>query len=470
MTQEEIQAKQENRERHKRLDDHREYIRHLLERFPGLSAVKIHRKLKEKYPELSISERSVRRYVGQLKKIVSIKQERYYEPVLDMVPGVQCQVDLGEVRGVLVGGQEVSVHFAVFVLAYSRLLYVALSPRPIDTAAFIRMHDAAFRYFGGCPEECVYDQTRLVVIEERYRELRLNDQFHAYATAAGFRIRACEGYDPESKGKVEAGVRYVKHNCLAGETFASWADLEAHVADWLDATANVRVHATTNERPRERYDREERRHMRPYCTPAVGIEPSSPCRQTRKADKTGLVSWRSNRYSVPMRYQGALVGVREEGDVLVLLDLETGEEIARNALCHGKGQVVKKRSHYRDKARQVAEYEAEILRRLGSHGRRLSVLLKKSNPHIYKDQLAGLVRVLGRMELPPPLLAYLLTLPRLSAARIEDYIIAYQNRPEWLDELQAAHQPAKSAASATADLLAPYSAVCCPKESRHALH
>jgi transposase len=95
----------------------------------------------------------------------------------------------------------------VFVLSYSRLMYVAARARPMDTAELIRLHEAAFRYFGGCPQECVYDQTRLVVLAETFRELSLNERFHRYATTVGFRIRAGEGYDPESKGKVEAGVK-----------------------------------------------------------------------------------------------------------------------------------------------------------------------------------------------------------------------------------------------------------------------
>ena len=44
------------------------------------------------------------------------------------------------------------------------------------------LHDAAFRYFSGCPEECVYDQTKLVVLHEQYRELQLNQGFAAAAS------------------------------------------------------------------------------------------------------------------------------------------------------------------------------------------------------------------------------------------------------------------------------------------------
>ncbi len=151
--------------------------------------------------------RSARRYISALKQTVSVKQERYYEPVLDLAPGVgvQCQVDGGELRGVMNGGRETTVYFVVFVLAYARLMPVVASPRPVDTAALIRRHDAACRAFGGYPKACVYDQTSRVVIAETCRELTLNQRCHRYATTVGFRIRACEGYDPESKGKSRPG-------------------------------------------------------------------------------------------------------------------------------------------------------------------------------------------------------------------------------------------------------------------------
>ena len=317
-----IGEQQANRTRRKQLDDYRDYIVTLLGRFPGLSAVKVLRKLKERHPELGVSDRSARRYIKALKETVSLRQKRYYEPV-ESPPGVQCQVDGGELRGLSVGGEATTVHFVVFVLSYSRLMYVGLSPRPIDTATFIRLHDAAFRYFGGRPEECVYDQTKLVVLHEQYRELDPNPAFAAYATAAGFRIYACEGYDPEGKGKVEAGVKYVKGNALAGEVFDDWDHLEAHVRQWLDGVANVRQHGTTGEAPRVRFERDE----------------------------------------------------------LVLSDLETGQAIARHVISHDKGAVIRNNDHYRDKAARVADLEATIGEQVGqATGARLCVQLKATSP------------------------------------------------------------------------------------------
>lgn len=180
-----ISQAQVDRARHKRLDLHRSYIIYLLETYPRLSAVKVARKLREKVSGLAVSDRSIRRYVSVLKETGVVAQKRYYEPIIDHVPGVQCQVDPGELRGVLVGGEPQTLYFVVFVLSFSRLMYVGLSFEPIDTGRFIQLHDEAFRYFGGVTEECVYDQTKLVVIEELYRELTLNQRFAEYAATVG---------------------------------------------------------------------------------------------------------------------------------------------------------------------------------------------------------------------------------------------------------------------------------------------
>lgn len=458
MTVEDVHKQQSTPGRSKQLDEHRDYIIHLLGTFPGLSAVKVLRKLKAKHPSLAASDRTARRYINELKETVSLKQKRYYEPVLDMVPGAQCQVDGGELRGLMVGGVETVIYFVVFVLSYSRLMYVGLSHKPVDTRAFIQMHDGALRYFGGCPEECVYDQAKLVVINEQYRELDLNQQFHAYATAAGFRIHACEGYDPESKGKVEAGVKYVKNNALYGETFTDWHHLESYMEHWLSEVANVRCHGVTGEAPRLRYERDERAHMRPYMTPSYLSQGLSGC-ETRKVDKTGLLSWKSNKYSVPMAWQQARVGVREEGSQLLISEQETGQEIARHRLSQGKGEIIKNNDHYRNKQEQIAELEIHIQQGVGEHpGKRLCELLRQSNSRIYKDQLVGLRALLKRFEMPPALLVQLCDRPRLATRQIRDYLEAYYAHPERFES-----PPPQAKASPPAPL-SPYGAITQPHQ------
>ncbi len=465
-----ISEQQAHRSRHKRLDDYRDYIVTLLGQFPNLSAVKVLRKLKERHPELGVSNRSARRYIKALKETVTLRQRRYYEPV-ESLPGVQCQVDGGELRGLSVGGEATTVHFVVFVLSYSRLMYVGLSPRPIDTDTFIRLHDAAFHYFGGRPEECVYDQTKLVVLHEQYRELALNPAFAAYATAAGFRIHACEGYDPESKGKVEAGVKYVKGNALAGEVFENGGHLEAHVRQWLDEVANLRQHGTTGEAPRARFERDEQAQLGPYLTPA-SLASQVPT-ETRKVDKTGLLSWRANKYSAPMVYQGSRVGVRAEAGELLLSDLESGEVIARHAISQEKGVVIRNNDHYRDKAVRIADLEAAIGGQIGqATGARLCRLLKTTNPRIYKDQLVALRKLLRQYPgLPQALLERLIARPMLTVTQCRDYFEAHAADPGRFVDPPAPSTPSPMPPTGGSDRLRRYASVLPPaQEVSHDLH
>lgn len=451
MTEAEITKTKSETDRAKRLDDYRVYIIQLLQTYPGLSAVKIMRKLKAKVDDLIVSDRSVRRYIQALKQEISFKQPRYYEPVLDMIPGEQCQVDGGELRGVMIEGVETTVYIMVFVLSYSRLMHVSATTKAIDTKTLIHQHDLAFRYFGGMPKECVYDQTKLVVISEVFRELQLNQCFFQYATTAGFYIRVCEGYDPESKGKVEAGVKYVKHNGLYGETFANLQDLEKYLIEWLDNTANQRIHGTTKRQPREHYEHDERVKMLPYLTPAyTDNDPASMI--IRKADKTGLISWQSNKYSVPMAYQCARVSVREQEGRLLISDLSNREILAEHVISLEKGQIIKNNHHYRDMSLHVQKLEDDLHQLLVNLPltQSLCALLKATSPKIYKDQLYGAKQVLTQHikangVIPEVWLIKLIDLPRLTVTGLKERLEIYQQHPERLgDKEDSSHQSANS--------------------------
>jgi transposase len=436
---------QEDRDRIKHLDNWRIYISHLLMSYPKLSASKIYRRLREKLPDLTISERSVRRYVQVLKEEMPSKQARYYEPVIDMVPGVQCQIDGGELSNVLIGGEEKKIYFAVFVLSYSRLLYVSASDKPINTEIFIKMHDEAFRYFGRAPQECVYDQTKLVVIKEIFREVDYNQKFYRYATTANFQIRVCKGYDPESKGKVEAGVKYTKNNFFYGEEFLDLEDLKERLLNWVNGVANKRLHGTTKRIPEEFYQTEEKSHMSSYF--ALPVEPA---KDLRKADKTGLISYKSNKYSVPMKYQMANVSVTENNGKLLIADISTSVIISEHKVCFDSGRIIKNSNHYRDYEREMAEDEKCIQAKLGDNlGRSLCAIIKRSSPKIYRDQLYGLKKILSKQltQQQKIMLKRLVQKQKLTVSMVKEYLAACSRQPD---------QEARISAS----LLAKYAVIC----------
>jgi len=426
MSEDEIADYFQNQQRKKALDQYKDYIIHLLQKYPKLSAVKIMRKLKSRSINLAASTRTLRRYVKQLKKDNTVKQQRYYEPVIDMVPGVQCQVDPGELRNVPIGGRFITVYFVVFVLSYSRLMYVSVSDRPVNTEMFIRMHNEAFSYFDGVPQECVYDQTKLVVIKEEFREVWFNETFHQYAAAVDYDLRVCEGYDPESKGKVESGVKYVKNNFFYGEHFHSFTSLKNELLEWINTIATVRIHGTTKEQPGQMYKDREHTYMKPYLQPKDQFQVPGI---RRKVDKTSLISYKSNKYSVPLPYQCAQVLVKEQDARLIVYSADSGNVLAKHVICGEKGKIIKNNNHYRDYQKQVPDHEKEICQMVGDElGTAICKLLKTTSPKIYKDQLVGLITVLKSYTSENDLtdiLNCLIKRPRLTVTFIRDYLQAH---------------------------------------------
>ena len=85
-----------------------------------------------------------------------------------------------------------------------------------------------------------------------------NPGFAAFCRDRGLTAQACRPRRARTKGKIERGVGYVKHNALAGRSFASFAELERHLATWQVGVADQRIHGTTREQPAVRFERDER--------------------------------------------------------------------------------------------------------------------------------------------------------------------------------------------------------------------
>ena len=90
-------------------------------------------------------------------------------------------------------------------------------------------------------------------------------EFLRFARHWSFTPRACRPYRAQTKGKVERPVRYLRGNFVYGRTFLHDADLDQQRRHWLERVANVRVHGTTHERPRDRFDRDERLLLQPLA-------------------------------------------------------------------------------------------------------------------------------------------------------------------------------------------------------------
>jgi transposase len=221
------------------------------------------------YPQLSavrlLAELRAAGYTGGVTRLKSyLRTVRPPAPAPPLVrfetpPGHQAQIDF--MRAALPWGIRYGL---VVVLGYSRLLWVRFYPRQ-DMRTLFHGLEAAFTTLGGIPAEVLVDQMRAAItrdLREAGGPLVENLEFLRFARHYGFRPRACRPYRAQTKGKVERPIRYLRESFLYGRTFLGDADLNAQAEHWLATVANVRTHATTHERPVDRFTRDEAGRLR----------------------------------------------------------------------------------------------------------------------------------------------------------------------------------------------------------------
>ena len=223
----------------------------------------------------------------------------------ETAPGEQAQVDWGVLSYIAENGRRRRMWAFVMVLGFSRAIYVELVRRA-DVATFTRCHINAFEYFGGVPRRCLYDNAKVVVIE-RDEEGRheWNSRMLDFARRVGFELRLCRPYRAQTKGKVESGVKYVRHNFWPSVRFTDAADLNRQALEWCDVVANGRVHGTTGEVPGRMLEMERSSLGELPDRSGLGVY----LREDRKVGRDGYVNWDGSWYGVPWTWAGSTVQV-----------------------------------------------------------------------------------------------------------------------------------------------------------------
>jgi hypothetical protein len=203
------------------------------------------------------------------------------------------------------------------------------------------MHELAFAQLDGVPEEILYDNMKTVVLElltegvDERGEIRWNPTFLDFTRYWGFTPRLCRPYRPQTKGKVESGVKYVRRNFLCGRHAADLADLQVQLRVWLAEVANRRTHGTTHRVVGEAWLQEK-----PFLQQG-STRPPYPFAhdEERQVAQDAYVAFRTNRYAVPWQAAGKEVWVRLVGEkVEIRCDHEV---LVTHALCAGRYQTLK---------------------------------------------------------------------------------------------------------------------------------
>jgi transposase len=404
------------------LDPHRAKIDAVLARYPQLSAVRVHEEIARGPDGYTGSACTVRRYLRQVRAARRrVYQEVHFEPAQAM------QVDWGECGDVQIGATTRTVSVFVAVLCFSRLIYIefTLSQRK---AEFYRSLVHALEFFGGSPRAVIVDNLKAAVQNGSGRDARFHPEFLALCGYFCLQPIACERRDPESKGIVERGVSYVKHNALAGrgEELTRFDDYLALAPLWRDQVANVRVHETTRERPVDRFQG-ECSLLRPL--PAKPFDTDEIV--SAVANTLARIEFDGNRYSVPPGVARQTITIRASRDQVLVL--HQGEMVAQHVRSYDRGQLIVLPDHrlaalgLSRRARSSALEQA--FDALGPEARQFHLCLKSQpvKTGVHLRRLLSLARLYGSAEVLAAI-AQALELATYDAAYVENLLLAERRR------------------------------------------
>lgn len=299
--------------------------------------------------------------------------------VADGKPGKEVQVDfgwLGLVPDPATGRRRVAQGL-IFTAVYSRHMFVYPTLRQ-TLEEVVAGFEAAWVFFGGVFAVVVPDNMKAIVDHADAIDPRLNDAFREYAQARGFVVDPARVRHPRDKPRVERCVQYARSNFFAGEDFRDVDDCRARAVTWCAEVAGTRIHGTTQQRPAEVFDTEERPLLGPL--PVDGFVVPSYTRPKVAPDRHVEVA--RALYSVPGDLVGQRILARADGTTVKL---------------YWRGQLIKVHPHQEpgrrrtDPADLPSEVTAYAMRDLDALHRRAAT---------YGDHIAAYTTALLEHPLP----------------------------------------------------------------------
>lgn len=281
------------------LDGYKSYIDERLEKF-NLTSQRIHEELMDQGFHGKYG--MVNKYVQNKKSEYKVKATLRFETI----PGEQAQVDWAYLGEFYDQDKKKIIRLCCFlmVLGYSRMKFIHFFESD-DSHNFLTGHNLAFKYFGGYTREILYDNLKSVVLKRAFKQIdsEFNREFLEYSGFYGFKAILAQPYRPQTKGKVENTVRFVRENFFNGNEFRSLEEINQRAIEWL-YKVNNRIHGTTHEKPIERLQKE---HLIKIAGKFYDLSKI----YYRKVQSDCHFSFKANFYSCPIKYAGKEVVVKE---------------------------------------------------------------------------------------------------------------------------------------------------------------
>jgi transposase len=319
-----------------------------------LSGIRIHQNLLSEGVNVGYS--TVKNFIADAKRHSKIFMR------IHTAPGEEAQVDFGYV-GFTLDNQAKRRKTWVFNmrLSYSRLdFYKKVYDQKVET--FILCHIEAFQYFSGVPRTIKIDNLKAAILQANFYEPIYQQLYKQFAEFYHFQPLPCRIYQPNDKGKVESGIKYVKINFFSGRHFKDSDDVDRQLSKWLE-TANHRIHGTTKKIPREQFEAQEKSALKVLPIEEFILAKTGK----RKVYHDCHVYINSNYYSVPYRYVGKEVNIEVHKNLIKIYFEQT--LVATHIELNAKGEFSTESSHYpKYKCQSQTEYQEKYQAKMAKIG------------------------------------------------------------------------------------------------------
>ncbi len=359
-----------------KLESYKEIISECLEKDPTVGAPVVFKKIKEQgyQGEMTI----LRAYLKTLRR-----QSKFKKAFMrfEAEPGQQFQIDWGHFDSIAYGTTNRKLYALAVIESYSRMLYIEFTHSQKQEVLQSCLMNA-FKAFGGTPKQVVVDNMLTAVINREGSLIRFNDAFLDFLRPHHIVPRACHIKAPYEKGKVENSIKYLRRNFMPLRNYADLTDIQTQVLDWLDQVANVRVHQTTGEVPKERFLRVK---LRPLPTLIkVPLETENPL-----VHKDFAIKFDGNSYTTPPWAIGKKLTLKADQHTLWIYHQD--KQICSYPRCWERKRRVENPAHIEQvkklRRKQWETKELSLFASLGEEFREFLQMLPKSNRSIKKQVL-----------------------------------------------------------------------------------
>ena len=273
------------------------------------------------------------------RRVAEIKAERHKIAYMrfETEPGYQGQVDFGEFQVERADGSIKKLYLFSMILGYSRKIYGELIEK-CDLPTFLDCHIRAFEYFGGVPEQMLYDRMRNVFIGKVAGRNKFNDTLMGFALHYGFKPEVTPAYASWVKGKIERPYSFIREGFWRGYGFVCLETANRDLQKWLEKKEK-RVHGTTHEVVSLRFAREK-----PHLKDLPHQTFDTSFRVYRKVHKDCTVRFEHNSYVVPHTLVGKKIILRVKDATMRIFSDDS--LIVTYEIAEGKGHLVQDKRFY----------------------------------------------------------------------------------------------------------------------------